>query len=174
MKKNLLVLLFFAFVMQAKAAVMIEPYVGYAVNGNIDVSGGSDEDYTGTTLGGRLAWKQLGLFVGGDIRRSTYDVDGDDLTETLYSAVVGYEFPILVRVYGQYILGGEGTIDKTIDTDLSDPSGTILGVGFTGLPFVSLNLEMVNYKYDTVETGPFESDSDSSHYLLSVSLPIDL
>ena len=178
MKKNLLVLLFFAFVMQAKAGVLIEPYVGYAMNGSIevDVPGADEEDYSGTTLGGRLGYQFLGLFGGIDYRLSNYDVDGDELTESQYGIMVGYDFPILVRVWGEYILGGEGELDSTGSPKLKDPSGTILGVGFTGLPFVSLNLEMANYQYGEYDGALIDSgvDTDMSHILLSVSLPLNL
>ena len=176
MKKNFLVLLFFTFVMQAKASILIEPYVGYALNGNVE-SGSTDEDYSGTTIGGRLGWQQLGLFAGVDYRLSNYDVDGDELKESQYGVMVGYDFPILVRVWGEYILGGEGDLDYgSGSSTLNNPSGTILGVGFTGLPFVSLNLEMANYTYEDLDNGGanYDEETDQQHILLSVSLPLNL
>lgn len=167
MKKNLLILLFFAFVVNAKAALLLEPYVGFAMNGTAEI-GSSEDDYSGTTVGGRVGWQMLGLFLAADLRQSTFDVDGTDFDETQYSAVVGYDFPILVRAYAQYVLGGSGEFDG--GSDLEDPTGTILGVGFTGLPFVSLNLEMAKYKYESI--GGSSGEVDFDHILLSVSLPL--
>lgn len=175
MKKNLLILLFFAFVVNAKADILVEPYVGINVGGTIENSDSSlDEDLSGTALGARLGWQQLGLFLALDYRITSmeYSVGSADIDvdENLYSAVVGYDFPILFRVWGQYVLGGEGKIGGDGDGKFKNPSGTILGVGFTGLPFVSLNLEMANYKYDKVDSS--STDTDISTYLLSVSLPL--
>ena len=73
-------------------------------------------------------------------------------------------------------MGGEGEVDfgSGGKFKLKEPSGTILGVGFTGLPFVSLNLEMANYKYDEAELSGLSGnvDADFKHYTLSVSLPL--
>ena len=175
MKKNLLILLFFAFVVNAKADILVEPYVGINVGGKIENSDiGFDENLSGTALGARLGWQQLGLFLALDYRTTSLEFSKGssdyDLDESQYSAVVGYDFPILFRVWGQYVLGGEGKIGGDGDAKLKNPSGTILGVGFTGLPFVSLNLEMANYKYDKMDST--SSDTDISTYLLSVSLPL--
>lgn len=175
MKKNLLILLFFAFVTQAKAGFLIEPYIGFAMNGTAENTVlNSEDDYTGTTLGGRLGWQMLGLFVAGDYRMSSLSADSADVDETLYSAVIGYEFPVMFRLYGQYILGGSAETDESPATEYEDVSGTVLGIGFTGLPFVSLNFEMADYSYGEIDGSSAYGDTDFSHYLLSVSLPLNL
>lgn len=176
MKKNLAILLFFAFFVNARADILVEPYVGFALSGTQENSDYDvDEDYGGSTIGGRLGWQYLGLFAGADYRMSTFDIDGDDFKETQYSAVVGYDFPILVRVWGQFVLGGEGDLDNDNNTVYKKPTGTILGVGFTGLPFVSINLEMANYTYEEFEGDAGDDDdseTDHQHILLSASLPL--
>lgn len=179
MKKNLLILLFFAFIANAKAGILIEPYAGAAINGSWENGSVSEGDLSGTTFGARLGFQQLGLFGGLDFRTQSFTIEydsgasDDDYSSTLYAAVIGYDFPILLRVWGEYIVGGEGEIENT---DLTGPSGTILGVGYTGLPFVSLNFEMANLEYDEFEAGVLSGDSDfkESHYLLSISLPLNI
>jgi hypothetical protein len=55
---------------------------------------------------------------------------------------------------------------------------TTLGVGFTGLPFVSLNLElrMISLdKFKDVSTGlEYTRDYSANEVVLGVSLPLDL
>lgn len=165
--------------MQAKAGVLIEPFVGYALNGSLDVDSSTyDEDYTGTSLGARLGYQMLGLFGGLDYRMNSFTADDDEVTESVYGLVVGYDFPILLRVWGEYVLGGSGEVDFDAGSsiDLNEPSGTVLGVGFTGLPFVSLNFEMANYSYAEYESSgsTTKENVNFTHYLLSVSLPLNL
>lgn len=174
MKKNLLILLFFAFVVQAKAALLIEPYAGAAISGTADFED-DDYDYSGTSMGGRIGFQTFGLFGGLDYRLSNFELDGDKTNESQYAVMVGYDFPILFRVWGEYIIGGEADVDTSDNMKLKDPSGTVLGFGFTGLPFVSINFEMANYSYDTAEMDSGDVDGpDMQHYLLSVSLPLTL
>lgn len=174
MKKSILILLFFSFILSgARASLLIDPYFGMVFNGKAD-SSGAESDYSGTSYGARIGYQNLGLFLGLDYRMAAYKMDGDfdfDLDSTTYAAFIGYEFPVMIRVWGEYVIGGEGSADNV---DYSGASGTILGVGYTGLPLVSLNLEMANWKYDTYKAGSIEGDTDlgGSHILLSVSLPL--
>ena len=59
-----------------------------------------------------------------------------------------------------------------------DGKGYKIGVGFTGLPFVSLNLEAIFREYDKerVLTTPFTIDLEpkTASYMLSVSVPFNL
>ncbi|MBC77929.1 MAG: hypothetical protein CME64_18125 [Halobacteriovoraceae bacterium] len=177
MKKNLLILLFFAMIANSKAGLLIEPYAGAALSGSWE-NGAADGDYSGSTIGARLGFQQLGLFGGLDFRKSSFTVEEDgqsdeDLDATTYAAVLGYDFPILVRVWGEYIFGGEAELDSL---DYKEPSGTVLGIGYTGLPFLSVNFEMVSWKYDEYDAGVISGDTDleGNHYLLSISLPLNL
>ncbi|MNT19450.1 hypothetical protein D3C72_1547100 [compost metagenome] len=57
----------------------------------------------------------------------------------------------------------------------AEGSGMKIGVGFTGLPFISINLEYIKDDF-TKFNGESLDDSfdkfDSTAYLLSVSLPL--
>jgi hypothetical protein len=174
MKKLLLALTLITFTQASFASLLIEPFFGMAVNGELE-NGSYDDTYSGNTMGARLGWQNLGLQLGVDYRISTFDADDidDDLKKTDISAFVGYEFPIMFRVYGAMQIAGGGEIGST---DYSEGSQTILGFGYTALPFVALNFEMVNWSYDKYDNGLTDGDTDleGSHYLLSISVPFNL
>ena len=77
-------------------------------------------------------------------------------------AFVGYDFPILVRAWATYFF--DVTYSPETGSDLT-ATGTSFGVGFTGLPFVSLNAEYRMLSFD-------DSELDSSEVFLSASLPL--
>ena len=81
----------------------------------------------------------------------------------------------MFRVYAEMAISGEGEVED--GNTYKGMSSTIIGLSYTGLPFVALNFEMVNYSFDEFETeGGVEGDSEfeGSHYLLSLSLPLNL
>ena len=160
-----------------KAGLLLEPYVGIMPTGKIT---DDDEDYKHdkmpTVLGARVGYTKLGFNVGLDymmaqgieFKNVTQEYD---LSET--GIFVGLDLPILLRGYVGYIVNSnlEGSITK-----YEKGNGFKVGVGFTGLPFVSLNLEMRNVSYDKVVISGQKSDTDLDYqsYLLSVSLPLKL
>lgn len=160
-----------------KAGLLLEPYVGIMPTGKIT---DDDEDYKHdkmpTVLGGRVGYTKLGVNVGIDylmaqgieFKNVTQEYD---LSET--GVFFGLDLPILFRAYMAYIFNSnlEGTITKYKKGD-----GFKVGVGFTGLPFVSLNLELRNVSYDegTLSGQAFQTDTDYQSYMLSVSLPLKL
>lgn len=180
----LLVFSFFIF-KPANAGLLIEPVLGYNF---AKLEGDVDEKAIGPSFGGRLGYQNLGFQLGLDFLKSTLDVDNDDFKENLnsteYAAFVGFEFPILLRVYAGYIFAGAA--DTKFRTDLGSGNqdytlkydgitGTKFGVGFTGLPFVDINFE---YRKGTFKDGKLGSaemeDSDYSAYMIGVSLPFVL
>ena len=175
MKKNLLILLFFAFIVNARAEFLVEPYVGIPVSGQIE-SGLLSEEYSGYTIGSRLGWQRSRVFAGLDYRLGRKDYaekdSGDiEVYEHLFSLVGGYMFPVDLRVWGEYILGGEAESEIGEENTLKTPSGLIVGAGYSGLPYVSLNFEIADYKYD--KSRGSNKDIELSHYLLSVSMPFE-
>ena len=56
--------------------------------------------------------------------------------------------------------------------DFTFKDGYGLGIGFTGLPFVSLNLEIEALNYDAESSG-VETDYSVASTILSVSMPFD-
>jgi len=195
MKKFLLALIF-TFSATANAGFMIEPYAGFALGGAFDqqATPPTTGEYSGVQFGGRAGLTFMGLMGGVSYNMATEtDIEFKQLTTTATNKAtrsdlglfVGYELPIMLRVWGTYYLdskveGSSNTGTTFIDsTETWKGSGYGLGVGFTFLPFVSLNLEYRNFEYDE------EDDSDSTpvtsainpvlsgnEIFVSVSLPL--
>ncbi|MGE5086816.1 MAG: hypothetical protein ACM3MG_10985 [Bacillota bacterium] len=181
MKKMwLVVALFLGFSGAAHAGVMIEPYLGYEMGSS---SGGSlDAKTSFTNFGARLAWRAPVMFwlgldanigMSGKIKPDT----GSDFDSkrTTYYAVAGIDLPILLRGWVGY---GFSNTFKNEDVTNSKWTGktTKIGVGFTGLPFISLNLEYLKDTVDKIESDLGTNNSpnvDHSSYMLSVSLPLN-
>jgi hypothetical protein len=173
MKKLLLVLaLGLGFTSTSHAALMVEPYIGYEMgSGSI---GSTDFKVTGTDLGLRLGYHTGLMFWGAlDYTMGTGTLDPDtgpnqDAKRSSLGAVIGVDLPILFRVWAGYGF----TDDVKMDSDTMKGKYTKLGVGFTALPFVSLNLEVISDKWDDSANGG-DPDAKNTSYLLSVSLPLN-
>ena len=184
MKKILSMICFlFLFGTKSEAGMMIDPYIGYAINQQeITQTVGAQTgqiDYTtsGSLFGARVGWQTLGLMLGGEFAYGpslTQELTASALSgistgaETDYSgtymgAFIGYDFPILLRAWATYFFNITYAPESGSDVEAN---GTSFGVGFSGLPFVSLNAEYRMISYDN------SAIDDSSEVFLSVSLPI--
>lgn len=166
----------------ASASLLLEPHVAYNLSGSGDGSG-TEYDYNGPQIGARVGYQTFGFMAGLDYTHGTGDMDlktagvttSRDYTTDDVGVFVGYNFPILVRAWATYYFSSEGEIKG-----LSELSGktTELGVGFTGLPFLSINLvyRMVNMdESKAIATGAKSSiDQDFKEVVLGVSLPFTL
>lgn len=161
------------------ASLLIEPHIGYNVSGTGE--SGLDVDYSGPQYGARLGYQSFGFMLGMDYTKGSgeyeskvggvttkQDYDTDDI-----GAFVGYEFPILLRVWGTYYFSSKmelkGGGDYSGDTKE-------LGVGFTALPFLSLNLMYRLVNHDEVKGGGVTRnvDMDYKEIVVGVSLPFNL
>ena len=161
----------------AQAGIMIEPYLGYVVGGEIDDGGGATADPAGTLFGARLGFRTLGFMAGVDYQTGTIEAqdwtdnaEDSDSDVTDLGVFVGYEFPILFRVYFSYFFDSKSEPEGS--TGELEGSGTRLGVGYTGLPFVAINLELLSHSYDEFDGSALSSDFTADSYVLSVSLPL--
>ena len=188
----------------AFAGVLIEPYVGYSLAGKIeDKTPGSESklDYSGLNLGGRLGAQYLGLMGGFAYDHGSYTAKVTGPADTVasldaigggleskwsansYGAFVGYNFPILLRVWGTYFFksdwksteakGGFSKDDKYVG------SAYELGLGYTALPFLSLNLQYRVTSFDELQYAdgsPTDklTDNKAKSFMIGVSLPINL
>ncbi|MFV8249965.1 outer membrane beta-barrel protein [Bdellovibrio bacteriovorus] len=153
------------------ADILLEPYLGYEMGKTTDPDGKMD----GTQLGVRLAYRSPVMFwvgLDGTLGLSgTFKPDtgsDDDFKRTSVYGVVGLDFPILVRAWLGY--GFMNEVDLDAGEKLKGKS-TKLGVGFTGLPFLSLNVEYLKETFD--EYGSFDSDAQNESVVVSVSLPLE-
>lgn len=184
----------------AQAGVMIEPYLGYESgtqsakfkssylpSPNTDLGGVIGASALGARLGYNVLgfWAALDYMAGsGTVKYDTSTIKDSDLTRSTLGVTAGFDFPILIRAWAGYILKDDSTFKGSgTETTLSG-GGYKLGVGFQGLPFISLNLEYLvrnfnSHKGSAQDAGAGynfdQSYNEYRHntYLLSVSLPLD-
>jgi hypothetical protein len=152
-------------------AFIIEPFVGYEM-GDYKTGSGKN-DLAGMNFGARLGGTTLGFMYGVEFQAGTvsYENPGNadvDLDTTDIGAFVGYELPILLRAWATYYFSHKA--DVSTGGDRKGDGGMKIGVGFTGLPLVSINLELMNRKFDESSSGAI--DHSTNAYMLSLSVPL--
>lgn len=182
-----LLILAFLIIKPASAGLLIEPVVGYNMgNFEVETAGVDKEKTSGTSYGGRLGYQNYGFQLGLDYLASNLNVDDSaygPLKTSEWAGFVGFEFPILLRVYAGYIFSA--TADTKYNAGLGagkqkialeGGSGTKLGVGFTILPFLDINLEYRKVTFDDYKFAGSKVN-DKSNYdtiMLGLSLPFVL
>lgn len=181
---GLLLALILGFSVESQAALLIEPVVGYSIgkfNSETDTAGDVEKDdhsARGTSYGGRLGYQNFGFQLGVDYLASKMTQNDEDFNTSEFGGFVGFEFPILLRVYAGYVFSG--TADTTVDDEeieLSGGKGPKVGIGFTVLPFLDLNLEYRSITYNTEDEdlgAGVEFDSDYQALMFGISLPFTL
>jgi hypothetical protein len=184
----LLIALFLGISSQSEAALLIEPVVGYNLGYKMENKlGGTKDSYTGgagASFGGRLGYQNFGLQLGVDYLKSSIDMNDNDFGGNFdtseWAGFIGYEFPLMLRVYAGYIFSGTASSKDSSDDsyDLSGGTGTKIGVGFTGLPFIDINLEYRTATFNEIDaTGvPSSIDFESTYstIMLGLSVPFTL
>lgn len=181
-----ILILAFLIIKPASAGLLVEPVIGYSLSKfEVDVPGSSEDKANGPSLGGRIGYQNLGFQLGLDYLRSNLSVDDNDYKEDLvtneFAGFVGFEFPILLRVYAGYIFAATGETEWNDGSgkqkiELSEGNGMKLGVGFTGLPFVDINVEYRRGSFGKSEVGgtDMKADTDFSAIMIGASLPFVL
>lgn len=176
-----ILILAFLIISPAKASLLIEPVVGFNAASKLDIKDGSSySGGLGLGYGGRIGYQNLGFQLGLDYLKSSIDMDDRDFKKnvdaTEWAAFVGFEFPILVKVYAAYIFSAEGdSKGENGKIKFQDGTGVKLGVGFTLLPFLDINLDYRRGTFDkTKYDGGNLGETDFSAYMLSLSLPFTL
>ena len=160
------------------AGTIIEPYAGLNLASTWK-TGTDDGDLTGNTIGARLGFSQMGFMAGVDGRRGNLTIESTtdaDYTFTQLGAFIGYEAPMMLRFWAEYIFSVEGVDDDNSDNKYLSGTGTLFGVGYSALPFVSINFELSNVTTTEFDNGTTKIDYDVDYttYLLSISLPLHL
>lgn len=159
------------------AGIHVEPYLGYG-SGKAEV-GSSDSTFTGTVIGAKLGYGMLGLSAGLDIAKSTMTADGSGSSKnfnmTDMGIFVSYEFPILLKASATYFFDSKSELDGSPKINFKG-NGTKLGVGYTLLPLVALNLDYTSYNITDVEYNGVTASASAkaSMWMFSVSVPLDL
>lgn len=175
----------------AHAALLLEPVLGYNVSSKVTIEGditNREESYSGGGMayGGRIGYQNLGFQLGLDYLNSSVDLDDNDFDSNFKSsewgAFVGFEFPILLRVYAGYIFSAtaESKITNGLGgynaVDFNSGTGAKAGVGFTLLPFLDVNFEYRRLTYEDFKAGgqKFERETDANYFMLGISLPFTI
>lgn len=180
-----ILILAFLIIKPAAAGLLIEPVVGYNMGHfEVDTAGAGKEKTSGTSYGGRLGYQNLGFQLGLDYLKSNLNVDDSDygtLKTSEWAGFVGFEFPILLRVYAGYIFSAnaDGKFDAGAGKqklELEGGSGTKLGVGFTILPFLDINLEYRKVSFDDYKFAGSKVNDKTTYdtVMLGLSLPFVL
>ncbi|MBY0517757.1 MAG: porin family protein [Bacteriovoracaceae bacterium] len=182
LKVSLAIIFTLLFSFAAQADLLIEPAVGFNLGTKFSFEGGSD--YTGgkgASYGGRLGYQNLGLQLGLDYLKSSIDMNDSALDKNVdtseWGAFAGFKFPVLLRVYAGYIFSATGTTKSSgTDVELNKGSGYKAGIGFTGLPFVNINLEYRAGSFSEWKSGTTtnEKSVDYSSIMLGLSLPFTI
>jgi predicted porin len=172
-----LILGLFLMVNAASAALLVEPHLGYNL-----ASSGDGDSYNGAQLGMRLGYQQLGLMAGLDFTRSTFDQDqtvnnatvSNQMERNEWGVFVGYNFPIFLRAWATYYFSN--TTKATNSNFEMSGNTTEMGVGFTALPFLSLNVIYRMINLDELKSSSATSTIDKSNkeFVVGVSLPLTL
>lgn len=158
------------------AGVMVEPYLGYEMGTFKDPDGKMD----GTQLGLRLAWTAPLMFwagldytmgVSGKFKPDSSILPDSDGTRTTAYLVAGVDFPILLRGWVGYGFTNTLKLGSEYGSEKYEGTSTKLGVSFTGLPFICLNLEYVMDEYKKLAGIDLPTNAKNTAYVLSVSLP---
>jgi hypothetical protein len=168
------------FSLNSYAGLLIEPVVGYNLGAKADFENG--EKYSGgvgPSFGGRLGYQNFGLQLGLDYLNSTIDLDDpdldDDLSTSEWAAFVGFKFPILLRVYGGYIFSATGeTKSGGTKVELEKGNGYKAGIGFTGLPFLEINVEYRSGTFEEWTSGTIQNDTSVDYQSIMVGLSLPL
>ncbi len=176
-----------------KANILVEPYLGMAFFGEGDLRFDSEKDtleYSGLFLGSRLGYEYLGLMLGADYGVSSFDLQNskisaikDKVRRTDLGLVLGYKFPILLRIWAKWILQStiEGNKNKTSEyfpkNATYEGSGQSFGIGWTGVPYLSFNFEyrFILYedaKFNDINATNYHDKLDLRDFFVSVSIPI--
>lgn len=179
----------------AQAGLMLEPYLGYQTTAvdakfktlDLDAGGANQGVGFGLRAGYSLimAWFALDYMMvpngkfkpANELVMSEADYSRSDLWLT-----AGIDLPVLLRFWGGYGLMNTATFkDSSGDSKLTGGSHMKFGLGFTGLPLVSLNLEYLMHEHKKIDAGGTETSTSDiyktfkeSGMLLSVSVPFDL
>lgn len=186
----------------SSAALLLEPFVGYSMMDTDQATTPTPiaGEASGLGFGARLGLQFMGLMGGfqydSAMATELEAVQGattskDDIKRTHMGIFVGYNLPVMVRLWGTYFFKSElegdqaTTADAGVDyidsTETLNGAGYGLGVGFTGLPFLSVNLEYRTFEYDeeddsdaTPVTSAINPVVETSEIMLSVSFPFTI
>ena len=162
----------------SKAAIMIEPYVGYSTinySGSLKLSGTkADIDSTtmsGMTYGGRLGAHFLNVGAGLDYSQASYN----DPSRVQHIGAYGMVSFFFFRLWGTYIASSSRTFEDSSNNinNTAKGSGFKAGLGWSILPLLSLNFEYLSLHYTKEDNSNItDFDEKDTGMLVSLSMPL--
>ncbi len=152
--------------------------------------GASIGKYNGFQYGAKLGLQYSGFMFGVDHNISNYTEktttdsgsDKDDYKRSETGLFAGYNFPLLFRAWAGYYIAKAKISEANSNTgamegDYFKGYSKEFGVGYTGLPYVSINLKYRVASYgegDANLIGPYSIDpkADYKEIVLGLSLPV--
>ena len=159
----------------SRASVLIEPYLGYGT-GSHAIANQSDS-MSGAVFGARLGLNYFGLMGGlGYMTGSWSDsaTSKNTIVPSDFGIFVGYNFPVLLRVYGTYGFSSARKYSNSGTSGSGNFTGSDvkLGIGFSVLPLLSINLEYIAGTFTKQDGNSLNSNLTDKMYALTVSLPL--
>ena len=163
--KFLIICFFFLFSECLLAKFHFEPYAGYGITLTNDRPLNEDsiadsldyvrglQFYHGVLGGARVGYTRLGLATGLDITLGRMAGQSNSLTPILYGVFLSYKLPVLFRIYGVLIPGGQlgswplshirviPQYQGDGQTQICEVWGGKAGINYLSLPFISINFE---------------------------------
>ncbi|MCY4524308.1 MAG: hypothetical protein OXB84_06180 [Halobacteriovoraceae bacterium] len=169
------------------AGLWIEPMFGVSVGGNGNV-GGSEVDRSGHRYGGRVGIKHLipNMVLGLDYRmgKVKHEVDAGSTLKELNAKHMGtflsYTGVPLLHFWGTWFFDYKDEIaDGLLKGSYFKGSGWNLGMGYSLLPFLNLNVEYSKSKHDEWEFAngsvvPLLEEIEATEFIVGISIPISL
>ena len=170
--KRLLILLAFTFSFSSHAtAIYLEPYLGYHTNAEFKFSGNT-ESASGLTYGGRFGGDYMKFIFGLDYMTGSWSSSRNTIVPSNIGLFAGYIFPEMMKVYLTYFFDEKYKFSG--NNSSVDYGGTEfkLGLGFTTLPVVTINIE---YGFGTLNksNGSPMNDVKVSYFGLVVGVPFE-
>ena len=120
--------------------------------------------------------------TGLDFTRSNFDQKSsaasgaptNKMGRSEWGVFVGYNFPILIRAWGAYYFANTTEITNS-NVELTGNTKE-LGLGFTALPFLSLNFmyRMIDLNKVKISGVEYNRDISAQEYVVGISLPLTL
>ena len=160
---------------ESNASLLLEPYAGYYTG---SITGTSSYSISGVGYGGRLGFQNLGFMVGADYLSGSWTGTINNVSTTYVPSdlgvFVGYDFPILLRIYGEYIAIASQQSTANGASNTATGTGYKLGVGYKFMPFLSVNFELLGHTFTKDNNGTLNPNTTEPMYGLAISLPFTI
>jgi hypothetical protein len=163
----------FIFMPTSNASILVEPYLGFDTGHW--TAGTASSSMSGTTFGGRLGYQELGFMAGLDYMTGHWTdnaTPSDTWTPSDLGLFVGFNFPVMLRVYGVYGISSRLSGSNSNGSNDIKGSDLKLGVGFTMFPLISINVEYIAGTYTKDDSGTIKDNLSDKMLGVTVSLPL--